>query len=667
MVGKQGLHGTLMFLVDALKGNDEGLSSLFGNVRALSNVLGTAGAQGESYKVILDSIANSTGMVDKAFENVAKTSAFKFDAAIVSLKNNAIELGVELLPIAVKIADKLTNMAKVFRELSPPVKKTMVTVAGLAAALGPLAFMIGATANSIASGIRLVGKAITKSNPLILAASVAVGLLIAAWARFSLKNKMASTALDDNTKAVLKNQTNANLLLDTLARSNVSQETRNRLIDEYNLKYGKYGGNLSKEKTAIDDIRKAQVSMNIAFREKIVQATLEDVLSGKLKSAAKKRIELVEEELLLTDKLSTLRLLEGPHMPSLFGTEEQQAALAKTAGEGIEKIRKNITRLEADLKASGDAVADLQGRMTDLVAVDEDLPTTTTTAPDTGGIRALEGDALDAAIATLGLEHAIRDLDTYILGNRRGPEDVDYAPGILGLHNMALGLVEYGDELRSLPKNKDLPKIDLDLDLGEMSHVFSEASDELDDFNAGFVDLDGNIKLIAKTAANSFDIAGAIVTEFGNSMQMAFQGAIENGESFWENMKNMLKQLTIKLIAAAAAAIVLSIALTIVTGGANIGGTVLSGLDLAKAIFSDLSGFPKFAEGGMVFGPTLAMVGDNRNASVDPEVIAPLSKLKAMMGGTGSQNITVTGRLRGADLLISNERAGRQRSRYRGF
>jgi hypothetical protein len=200
-----------------------------------------------------------------------------------------------------------------------------------------------------------------------------------------------------------------------------------------------------------------------------------------------------------------------------------------------------------------------------------------------------------------------------------------------------------------------------------MSHAFSEASDELDDFNAGFVDLDGNIKLIAKTAANSFDMAGAIVTEFGNSMQMAFQGAIENGESFWENMKNMLKQLTIKLIAAAAAAIVLSIALTIVTGGANIGGKTLAGLDLAKAIFSDLSGFPKFAEGGMVFGPTLAMVGDNRNASVDPEVIAPLSKLKAMMGGTGSQNITVTGRLRGADLLISNERAGRQRSRYRGF
>lgn len=47
---------------------------------------------------------------------------------------------------------------------------------------------------------------------------------------------------------------------------------------------------------------------------------------------------------------------------------------------------------------------------------------------------------------------------------------------------------------------------------------------------------------------------------------------------------------------------------------------------------------PALAQGGLAFGPTLAMVGDNKNASVDPEVIAPLSKLKEMMGeggGTG--------------------------------
>ena len=40
---------------------------------------------------------------------------------------------------------------------------------------------------------------------------------------------------------------------------------------------------------------------------------------------------------------------------------------------------------------------------------------------------------------------------------------------------------------------------------------------------------------------------------------------------------------------------------------------------------------PRLAQGGLVSQPTLAMVGDNKNASVDPEVIAPLSKLQGML------------------------------------
>ena len=40
---------------------------------------------------------------------------------------------------------------------------------------------------------------------------------------------------------------------------------------------------------------------------------------------------------------------------------------------------------------------------------------------------------------------------------------------------------------------------------------------------------------------------------------------------------------------------------------------------------------PKLAKGGLAFGPTLAMVGDNPNASIDPEVIMPISKLENML------------------------------------
>jgi tape measure domain-containing protein len=73
---------------------------------------------------------------------------------------------------------------------------------------------------------------------------------------------------------------------------------------------------------------------------------------------------------------------------------------------------------------------------------------------------------------------------------------------------------------------------------------------------------------------------------------------------------------------------------------------------------------PKLAQGGLAYGPTMATVGDNRNARVDPEVIAPLSKLKGMLDGGGSPYILTT-RVAGSDLLVIMEKARNINSRIR--
>ena len=70
--------------------------------------------------------------------------------------------------------------------------------------------------------------------------------------------------------------------------------------------------------------------------------------------------------------------------------------------------------------------------------------------------------------------------------------------------------------------------------------------------------------------------------------------------------------------------------------------------------------FAKFANGGIVSGPTMGLVGEYPGARSNPEVIAPLNKLQGMIGSSGgSQNINVGGqiRLEGQDLLIAIERA----------
>jgi tape measure domain-containing protein len=73
-------------------------------------------------------------------------------------------------------------------------------------------------------------------------------------------------------------------------------------------------------------------------------------------------------------------------------------------------------------------------------------------------------------------------------------------------------------------------------------------------------------------------------------------------------------------------------------------------------------GAPKLAEGGLAYGPTMATVGDNRNARVDPEVIAPLSKLKSMMGDMGMGGVLET-RISGNDLIILLNRSQKGLSR----
>lgn len=63
------------------------------------------------------------------------------------------------------------------------------------------------------------------------------------------------------------------------------------------------------------------------------------------------------------------------------------------------------------------------------------------------------------------------------------------------------------------------------------------------------------------------------------------------------------------------------------------------------------------ANGGLAYGPTMALVGDNKGAGYDPEVIAPLSKLRQY--GLGRQTIEFVGgqlRLSGSDLLLSIRR-----------
>lgn len=84
---------------------------------------------------------------------------------------------------------------------------------------------------------------------------------------------------------------------------------------------------------------------------------------------------------------------------------------------------------------------------------------------------------------------------------------------------------------------------------------------------------------------------------------------------------------------------------------------IAAGTALINAFSRNAGKGVALANGGLAYGPTMALVGDNRGAGSDPEVIAPLSKLRQY--GLGRQSIEFIGgqfRLSGSDLLLSIRR-----------
>ena len=78
-------------------------------------------------------------------------------------------------------------------------------------------------------------------------------------------------------------------------------------------------------------------------------------------------------------------------------------------------------------------------------------------------------------------------------------------------------------------------------------------------------------------------------------------------------------------------------------------------------------GVPAFANGGIVSGPTLGLMGEYAGAKSNPEVIAPLDRLQNMIGDRQPQQVNVGGEfsLRGQDLIVALQRAEKFRGRIK--
>jgi len=145
----------------------------------------------------------------------------------------------------------------------------------------------------------------------------------------------------------------------------------------------------------------------------------------------------------------------------------------------------------------------------------------------------------------------------------------------------------------------------------------------------------------------------------GDLFGQALGQLAETGKISFQGIFDALKQMVLRFAAAIAAAVTLNI----LTGGAVMSAGKAAG---AKSGFGALlkggkslgiGGLTPFAAGGIVSGPTAALVGEYSGAKTNPEVIAPLSKLQNMMGG----NVTFT--ISGDNLVGTLNRGNKTRAR----
>jgi len=197
-------------------------------------------------------------------------------------------------------------------------------------------------------------------------------------------------------------------------------------------------------------------------------------------------------------------------------------------------------------------------------------------------------------------------------------------------------------------------------------NVSLKSSDALHRLGEKFVEIQRKAESFHSTAnegmKQAIDLTGGLAFEFSTNLGNAIAGAIINGDSFSESFVTSLKAMAAQLVATIALVAILATLLVIATGGLSglSFGSVLTGM---KAVSKGAGiAVPFLAEGGIVTGPTLAMIGEGSES----EAVIPLSKLDTM---TNSNNgaVTVYGKISGQDILLSSEKASRTRSRYRGF
>ena len=585
------------------------------------------GETAKAQTIILDAL-------EQKFGGQAEAAAKVGMGALKQLKNSwgdfLEQIGQTMTPFINRIAGFLQRIVTLLQGMSPTMRKVLVVIAGVAAALGPV--MVG-----ISGIIKLIPALSAGFTALLSPVGIITAAVLALAAAFAYakikKQELINETAENSSLEELQSQ-----LADV--RSQMEDVKTNTVKWRFIPNYGGLiaGGTLQKtyDLGAYGKLRRQEELLAAAIEVKNKKLAEEAKIQA---DATRMQEEAVEQTRKMMEELQ-MQNFTVETATGLIGTLQQQISdlekkkLVAQTPEEIADINSELTKLRENLEFMQNITPEQLVRMQNrgkepklepIKPLALAMPQLEYKMPDIKPVISKYQQQAQEIFQTVrnGIFNWADSTSEHLQNNFKGIYD--------SVQNYTQALVDRGwkfSEALDYVSNQVASTMkSFDQQVSQfLAESITAAAEAIGQMLAGDLGFGGLMTAILKQFASFLKNIGAQLIEFG-VMIVAFKSALKSV------LANPWVAIGVGAAMVAAAALM----------------TALINKNAQKSV-------PALAGGGLAYGKTYAVIGDNANAAVDPEVIAPLSRLQQMLpasGGAQNVNITLGGELvaKGRDLV----------------
>lgn len=252
-----------------------------------------------------------------------------------------------------------------------------------------------------------------------------------------------------------------------------------------------------------------------------------------------------------------------------------------------------------------------------------------------------------------------RYVDMVVAGNKAAEEAIAKA-----LTKPKATVVDTPDTVESDSTIKIKARVQIEPDQINVNKIMAEINEEADNFTVPYVQ-NVDVETDAEKAVKGINAVSSAMSNLSQNIG----GAAGNWLQWGINCLQAISR-AIPAIAALTAADRQQATAALLGMSAEAGKSVawipVVGAALAVAAIASVVGamasIPKYAAGGIAYGPTMGIFGEYANAASNPEVVAPLDRLQALLQPEG-KNGKVEFEIRGDKLVGMYDKMARHRSR----